>query len=95
MPYLKNKWGEEINLTNYKKPSDDELKERLEKLEYSSILEKKANESESLNKVLSNIPLGRPGQPIEIAKVAVFLASEDSSYITGQAIVVDGGWLAH
>jgi len=50
---------------------------------------------EERNSLLSNIPLGRPGQPIEIAKVAVFLASEDSSYITGQAIVVDGGWLAH
>src|SRR3989344_1056346 len=32
--YLKNKWGEEINLTNYKKPSDDELKERLTKMQY-------------------------------------------------------------
>ena len=31
-----------------------------------------------------NIPLGRGGQPAEIAKVALFLASEDASYITGQ-----------
>ena len=34
-----------------------ELKDRLEKLEYSSILERKASEAESLNKVMSNIPL--------------------------------------
>ncbi|MEM2983084.1 MAG: SDR family oxidoreductase, partial [Candidatus Bathyarchaeia archaeon] len=33
----------------------------------------------------------RAGRPEEIASVAVFLASEDSSYITGQTIVVDGG----
>lgn len=37
------------------------------------------------------IPLARPGKPEEVARVAVFLASEDSSYITGHALVVDGG----
>lgn len=37
------------------------------------------------------IPLARPGEPWEVARVAVFLASEDCSYITGQTIVVDGG----
>jgi len=36
-------------------------------------------------------PLGRPGTPAEIGHVAVFLASEEASYLTGQLIVVDGG----
>jgi len=37
------------------------------------------------------IPLARPGEPSEVARVAVFLASEDSSYVTGHTLVVDGG----
>jgi NAD(P)-dependent dehydrogenase (short-subunit alcohol dehydrogenase family) len=37
------------------------------------------------------IPLARPGESTEVARVAVFLASEDASYITGQTLVVDGG----
>jgi 3-oxoacyl-[acyl-carrier protein] reductase len=40
---------------------------------------------------LERIPLGRPGEPEEVAEVVVFLASPASRYITGQVIVVDGG----
>jgi len=40
------------------------------------------------------IPLARPGEPAEIARVAVFLASDDASYLTGQTLVVDGGLMA-
>ena len=39
----------------------------------------------------SQVPLGRMGQPDEIAKVAVFLASEDSSFVTGIELFADGG----
>ncbi|MGH2350183.1 MAG: SDR family NAD(P)-dependent oxidoreductase [Chloroflexota bacterium] len=40
-----------------------------------------------------HVPMQRPGGPDEIAKVAVFLASDDASYVTGQCIYVDGGWV--
>ncbi|MFC5721743.1 SDR family NAD(P)-dependent oxidoreductase [Streptomyces gamaensis] len=40
------------------------------------------------------LPLGRIGQPQEVARLALFLTSEDSSYVTGQPFVVDGGWRA-
>jgi NAD(P)-dependent dehydrogenase (short-subunit alcohol dehydrogenase family) len=39
-------------------------------------------------------PLGRLGQPAEIANAALFLASEEASFVTGSALVVDGGYLA-
>jgi len=43
-------------------------------------------------KMFSNsVPLGRLGTPTEIAKAVVFLASDDSSYITGTEVFVDGG----
>jgi len=42
---------------------------------------------------VSVIPLGRPGVPADLAGTALLLASDASDYITGQTIVVDGGWL--
>ena len=41
------------------------------------------------------IPFGRVGTPAEIAKVILFLASDDSSYVTGQTVFVDGGFLSN
>ena len=38
-------------------------------------------------------PLGRAGEPLDIANAALWLASDDATFVTGQAIVVDGGWV--
>jgi NAD(P)-dependent dehydrogenase (short-subunit alcohol dehydrogenase family) len=46
---------------------------------------------ERLKMISSSVPLGRLGAPDEIAKAVVFLASDDSSYITGTELFVDGG----
>jgi NAD(P)-dependent dehydrogenase (short-subunit alcohol dehydrogenase family) len=40
-------------------------------------------------------PMGRIGQPEEVAKAALFLACDDSSFVTGHLMFVDGGWTAH
>jgi 2-keto-3-deoxy-L-fuconate dehydrogenase len=41
---------------------------------------------------VSRQPMGRLGQPEEIAELALYLASDESSFTTGQALVIDGGW---
>lgn len=44
--------------------------------------------------ILSGIPLGRPGQPEDVGKAAVYLASDDASFVTGKILRVDGGaWM--
>ncbi|NGN42223.1 3-oxoacyl-ACP reductase FabG [Mesorhizobium sp. CGMCC 1.15528] len=51
------------------------------------------NDPEAKNRILSRTPMGRVGEPSEIAAIAAFLASDDASYITGQTIYADGGRL--
>jgi glucose 1-dehydrogenase len=50
-------------------------------------------DSAARGRILSRTPLGRIGEPGEIAAIAVFLASDEASYITGQTIYADGGRL--
>jgi glucose 1-dehydrogenase len=49
------------------------------------------NDPVKLRSLLKQIPLGRLGQPGDVAGLAAFLASEDASYVTGSTFVVDGG----
>jgi len=51
------------------------------------------NDPAKLNALLRNIPLKRLGEPSDVASLASFLASDDSSYITGTTLFVDGGLL--
>ena len=51
------------------------------------------NDQAAQDRILSRTPLGRWGEPEEVAAIAVFLASRESSYITGQTIYPDGGRL--
>ena len=51
------------------------------------------NDPSKLEPLLKNIPLGRLGQPEDVAAVVAFLASDDARYITGSTVVVDGGLL--
>lgn len=48
-----------------------------------------------LEEYRSAIPMGRLGRPSEAARLALFLASEESSFITGQVVVLDGGEVMH
>lgn len=52
-----------------------------------------ASSPEKMRTILSRTPMGRPGDPAEIGKVAVFLASDLASYMTGESVYVDGGRL--
>jgi 3(or 17)beta-hydroxysteroid dehydrogenase len=46
-------------------------------------------------RVVGNIPMGRMGNPVDIANGCLFLASDESTYMTGSQLVIDGGYTAH
>lgn len=57
----------------------------------TDMLKAVVSDKAAMARVMSRTPMGRVGEPSEIATIAVFLASDDSSYVTGQTIYADGG----
>lgn len=51
----------------------------------------RANDPETRAREIPNIPWRRPGEPWEVARLAVYLASDEADYVTGQSFTIDGG----
>jgi NAD(P)-dependent dehydrogenase (short-subunit alcohol dehydrogenase family) len=51
------------------------------------------NESEMFRKLSETQPIGRMGTPLEVANLALFLCSEEASFITGSDYKIDGGFI--
>lgn len=69
------------------------LTERVQQLLADRAARRGCRIEEVLAEIVADIPLGRMGRPEEIANVVVFLASQRASFVTGTAIVVDGGFV--
>jgi 3-oxoacyl-[acyl-carrier protein] reductase len=67
--------------------------ERVEQLAESTAAKEGITPKEVVARFENQIPMRRLGEPREFAALAAFLASEHASYITGQSIAVDGGWI--
>ena len=60
----------------------------------TAMTERRREDPEAFALMRSRIPLGRFAEPIEIANAVLYLASDESGYVTGSEVVVDGGWIA-
>jgi 3-oxoacyl-[acyl-carrier protein] reductase len=67
--------------------------ERMVELAQVTAQKEAITEEQALARYAAQVPLGRMAEPVEFAALAAFLASERASYITGQSIAVDGGWI--
>ena len=67
------------------------LTDRLESLINSSGVQQGVAPEEIRSRLVSQIPLGRFADPLEVGNLVRFLVSNDASYITGSSIVIDGG----
>ncbi len=60
----------------------------------TSMIETTKADPKMLEATLARVPMHRMGKPEEVSNLVLFLASDDSSYMTGSTVVIDGGWLA-
>ena len=60
----------------------------------TDILKVVMHDEETRQRILSRTPMGRTGEPDEVARLVLFLASDEASYITGQCVYIDGGRMA-
>ena len=58
------------------------------------MIEAVKSDPKTFEAMLTQIPLRRAGKPEEVSELVAFLASDNSSYMTGSVVVIDGGWLA-
>ena len=58
------------------------------------MIETVKSDPKTFQAMLAQVPLRRAGKPEEVSELVAFLASDDSSYMTGSVVVIDGGWLA-
>ncbi len=89
---LANEYAKDNILANVVCPGPT-LTNRMKELIKTQMSETGKSEQDVMNFWLENIPLGRFGQPADLANLVVFLASEKASYITGTVIQVDGGFV--
>jgi 3alpha(or 20beta)-hydroxysteroid dehydrogenase len=60
----------------------------------TAMTERARSDPERYRTMLSRIPMGRYGDPEEVASGVLYLASDEASYVTGSELVIDGGWTA-
>jgi len=89
---LANEYAKDNILVNVVCPGPT-LTNRMKELIKIQMNETGKSEQEVMNFWLENIPLGRFGQPEDLANLVVFLASEKANYITGTVVQVDGGFV--
>lgn len=67
--------------------------ERMVELSEVTAAKEGTTPEQALKRFTASVPMGRMGEPREFAALAAFIASERASYITGQSLAVDGGWI--